>query len=246
MNYTGDLLDKQFAAKEAKFNGAVGLSYQYLPNLSFNANLMVGKIGAMDIKNGRKWYYRNLSFQTMLYEGTLTAEYDFNDISQPEDAFNNENPQKFTPYLFAGIGLFHFNPYTYDVSGKKVFLQPLGTEGQATPYSLWQVCFPYGIGGKYAINSTTIISAELSVRKLLTDYLDDVSQHKYPDSAALLASRGPEAAALSYRANEIPNSPYIKQNGYRGEPSRKDGYYSFLVKASFQLFTKRPKFYYGY
>ena len=247
MNYTGDLLDKQFATKEMKFNGTVGVSYQYTPYWHFNASLMLGKIAAMDAKNGPKWFYRNLSFQSMIFEFSATAEYDFYDITQYENSFSDRNPQKWTPYLFAGAGLFHFNPYAYDVSGKKVHLQPLGTEGQTTAYSLWSFSIPYGIGAKYSLgDGSKILSAEFCVRKLFTDYLDDVSQHKYPDSVALLASRGPEAVAFSYRANEIPNSPYIKANGYRGEPSKKDGYYTFVVKLSIKLFTGKAKFYYGY
>jgi hypothetical protein len=247
INYTGDLLDKQFAFKEMKINGSLGMTYQYTPNWAFNANLIIGKIGAMDIKNGPKWYYRNLSFQTMLYEFSATAEYDFYDISQYENSFADKNPQKWTPYVFAGVGFFHFNPFAYDTSGKKVYLQPLGTEGQTTPYSLWSFAIPYGIGAKYSLGEgNTIISAEFCVRKLFTDYLDDVSKHEYPDSAALLATHGQEAVTMSYRANEIPNSPYVKEDGYRGNPFRKDGYYSFVIKVSFKLFTGRPRFYYGY
>lgn len=245
INYTGDLLDKQFATKEMKVNGALGVSYRYTPHLVFNASLMAGKIGAMDSKNGPKWFYRNLNFQTWLFELAATAEYDINDISQPENSFADQNPQKFTPYIFAGVGLFHFNPYTYDLSGRKVHLQPLGTEGQTNPYSLWSFSIPYGIGAKYALNNTTVLSAEFSIRKLFTDYLDDASQHQYPDTTALLASRGQDAASLSYRADEIPNTPY-KFYGYRGNPDRKDGYYSFVLKLSIQLFTSAPRFYYGY
>lgn len=247
INYTGDLLDKQFAFKEMKINGSAGITYQYTPHLNFNASIMVGKIGATDAKNGPKWIYRNLSFQTMLYEFTATAEYDFYDITQYENSFADKNPQKVTPYIFAGIGLFHFKPYAYDTTGKKVYLQPLGTEGQTTPYSLWGFAIPYGIGAKYSLgDGNTIISAEFSVRKLFTDYLDDVSKHEYPDSAALLATHGSTAVELSYRANEIPNSPYVKADGYRGNPFKKDGYYSFVIKVSIKLFTGSPRFYYGY
>jgi hypothetical protein len=247
MNYTGDLLDKQFAFKEMKFNGSIGITYQYTPNFFVNGSIMIGKIGATDAKNGPKWVYRNLSFQTMLYELSATAEYDFYDITQYENSFADKNPQKYTPYVFAGLGLFHFNPNTKDTAGRKVFLQPLGTEGQTTPYSLWGLSIPYGVGIKYSLgDGNTILSAEFCIRKLFTDYLDDVSKHEYPDSAALLATHGAEAVELSYRANEIPNSPYVKADGYRGNPYKKDGYYSFVVKISIKLFTGKPKFYYGY
>jgi len=102
-----------------------------------------------------------------------------------------------------------------------------------------------GIGIKYAITNTVQLSAEFDLRKTLTDYLDDVSQHHYIDTVQLLQTNGPEAASLSYRADEIPNNDY-KFYGYRGNPGKKDGYYSFLFKVAVQLFVYKPAFYYGY
>jgi hypothetical protein len=245
INYCGDLLDKHFTFKEMKLSGMAGITYQSSHHYSVNFSLMQGKIGASDSKNGPKWFYRNLSFESNIFEVAVTGEYDLFDIAQIGGAFADQNTNKFTPYLFAGLGIFHFNPYTYDISGNKVYLQPLGTEGETTPYSLWQVSIPFGIGAKYRVSNTVILSGEISFRKTFTDYIDDVSQHQYPDSVALAASHGQEAASLSYRADEIPNSPY-KIWGYRGNPNKKDDYYTFTIKASFQLFTHRPKFYYGY
>ncbi len=232
MNYVGDLQDKFITTKEMCFAAAGGVSYQIIPHLSSNAFLTVGKVKASDSKNGERWKYRNLSFQSAILEVSLTAEYDILDMETPDKG------NVFSPYIFAGVGMFHFNPYTFDASGKKVYLQPLGTEGETTPYSLWQFCIPFGVGAKYAVSSSVRLSAEFSLRKLFTDYLDDVSQHQYADTTQLLLTHGPLAASLSYRADEIPNSPY-KFYGYRGNPNKKDDYYSFIVRASFQLFTGR-------
>ncbi|MEP6748594.1 MAG: DUF6089 family protein [Bacteroidota bacterium] len=246
INYVGDLQDKRFTTVEMKMNVAAGLSYQATPHFAANFSLMYGKIGATDAKNGAKWVFRNLNFQSSIFEASLTAEADLNDITQFQNGFTDQNPQKFTPYIFAGVGLFHFNPYTYDPSGKKVYLQPLGTEAQTTPYSLWAFSIPFGIGAKYALNNNILISAEFNVRKTFTDYIDDVSNYHYPDTTALAASHGAEAALLSYRADEIPGNTYNFKDGYRGNPTKKDGYYSFMIKLSYQLFTGTPKFYYGY
>jgi hypothetical protein len=232
MNYFGDLQDNLITTNEMNFGVSLGLSYQVIPHLSTNLYLTVGTVGASDGKNGEKWKYRNLSFESSIFETALTAEYDIMDMETPD----KEN--KFTPYIFAGIGVFHYNPYTYDAAGKKIYLQPLGTEGETTPYSLTQFCIPFGIGAKYAVSSTVRLSAELSIRKLFTDYLDDVSQHQYADTTELAITHGPVAASLSYRADEIPDSPY-KFYGYRGNPSKNDGYYSFIIRASLQLFTGR-------
>ena len=229
-----------------QFSGAAGISYQASTHFTGNFNLTMGKLSAFDRNNGPKWYYRNLNFQSSLFEAAFTAEYDLINITEPNDGnLIDNNPRRFTPYAFIGVGLFHFNPYTYDLAGKKVFLPPIGTEKGNPRLLLWQVSLPYGIGLKYAVSQTFLISAEINLRKTFTDYIDDVSIHHYLDTAELLATHGQEAASLSYRADEIPNTKY-QFWGYRGNPERKDGYYTFLLKASIQIFTKRPKFYYGY
>ena len=65
-------------------------------------------------------YFRNLSFQNNITEWNLLAEYTFLDITQ----------KKFSPFLFAGIAVFHNNPYAYDTLGQKIYLRPLSTEGE--------------------------------------------------------------------------------------------------------------------
>lgn len=247
INYVGDLQEKRFTPTGMKFAGTAGITYQLTPHFAGNFSLTVGKIGAKDADNGEKWARRNLNFQSMLFEAAVTAEADLTDINQPDDqSFADRNPDKITPYVFGGLALVHFNPYTYDLSNKKVYLQPLGTEGQAAPYSLWQISFPFGIGVKYAISNTIVLSAELSLRKTLTDYMDDVSRNHYVDTTELLATRGQEAVSLSYRADELPDNHYSFKDGYRGNPKKKDGYYGIMFKLYYQLFTTRPKFYYGY
>jgi hypothetical protein len=62
---------------------------------------------------------RNLNFRTSLHELHAGLEANLFSLEQ----------KKSTPYLFAGVGVFHLNPYTYE-GNQKVFLQPLGTEGQ--------------------------------------------------------------------------------------------------------------------
>ena len=245
INYSGDLQDKNATTKESKFSGMAGITYQSSHHYSVNFSLMQGKLGASDSKTGTKWFYRNLSFQSNIFEVAVTAEYDLINITKIGGAFADQNTNRFTPYLFAGVGIFHFNPYTYDMSGKKVYLQPLGTEGETTPYSLWQVSVPFGFGAKYLVSSTVMLSAELSLRKTFTDYIDDVSHFHYIDTVLLAATHGQEAASLSYRADEIPNNHYAFY-GYRGNPKKNDDYYTFTIKASIQLFANRPKFYYGY
>ena len=64
--------------------------------------------------------YRNLNFTSSLWEAQLALEYHLFDLAE----------RSFTPYAFAGIAAFHFNPYSFDASGNKVYLRSLSTEGQ--------------------------------------------------------------------------------------------------------------------
>jgi hypothetical protein len=142
-----------------------------------------------------------------------------------------------------GLGLFHFNPYAYDSVDNKVFLKPLSTEGQGIypdkkPYSLWQANIPFGGGVKFAINENLRIGFEIGLRKLFTDYLDDVST-SYPDQNDLLAARGQTAVDFSYRSDEVPGGDpaFPTKQTQRGGAEQKDMYYFTGLNISF-----RPSF----
>ena len=80
---------------------------------------------------------RNLNFRSKLFDWELTGQYNIFSL----------NDKWWTPYVFAGIGIYHFNPYTKDSADNKTFLKPLSTEGQgfipgATSYKLTDICIP--------------------------------------------------------------------------------------------------------
>jgi hypothetical protein len=143
--------------------------------------------------------------------------------------------KRVTPYFYGGLAVFWFNPWTFDNSGKKVFLKPLGTEGQGLseypkqrPYSLTQLAIPFGTGIRYAVSEWVTIGVEFSQRKSFTDYIDDVSTH-YVNPEALLLARGSKAVEMAYRADEIrgANPDYPAPGEQRGTPSEMDWYYFF-------------------
>ncbi len=128
---------------------------------------------------------RNLNFHSPIIEVSLVANYSFFDLQI----------NKVTPYIFGGIALFGFNPYTFDTTGSKVYLRNLGTEGQGLniypdrkPYSLGQVAIPFGGGIRFRVTDNVYLGYEIGLRKVFTDYLDDVST-TYADQAA--PRRGP-------------------------------------------------------
>ncbi len=233
MNYSGDLQISPITYKQANAAIELGLAYRLSDKLYLRGDYLAGQIGADD-KQGTQAYYlqRNLNFKSIILEGSLSLEYDF---------FKLGTDKTWSPYIFAGLGYYYFNPYTHDTAGRKFYLQPYGTEGQGLAlypdrkfYSLYQFNIPAGFGLKYAMSDRVTIGFEVGFRKLFTDYLDDVST-TYPDEAALLSARGSKAVELSFRQGEIdPNRTY-KADAKRGNPSAKDDYYTGLFRFTYNL-----------
>lgn len=229
--YNGDLTQQAFSFK--RINPAFGFNIKYNTGdfLNIRAGIAFEKVSANDKDNKSPFLQaRNLNFKTNILEFDLSFEFLLLD---PEvyDAY---------PYLFAGMGIFHFNPYTYDDNGAKTYLHPLSTEGEGLPdfgrknYSLIQPCVPVGAGFKYKINKQIEASFEFGYRWLFTDYLDDVSK-TYVNLEILSARKGPESAALSYRKVGVPFS----EEGYpRGNPKVKDYYWFSGFKLAFKLNKK--------
>jgi hypothetical protein len=155
------------------------------------------------------------------------------------------NNSWFTPYVFAGVGLYHFKPYTHAEDGTKTFLQPLSTEGQGIvagkkEYKLTQFNIPLGIGATYAISEDIRVGLELGYRKLFTDYLDDVSS-EYVDQGVLLAARGQAAVDLAYRGDEVGAGTYPAAKTNRGGANEKDGYYYMALTVTVRSFIDQYK-----
>ncbi len=188
INYAGDLRLKGLYLQQAGPVFSVGGSYYFLPNFAANLTFTGANVGADDQKGGIPG--RNLNFKTNIFETAFTIH---GDLVSFMDPFT-----RWSPYAFAGVGVFHFNPYTYASDGEKVFLQPLSTEGQGlqqypdkAPYSLWAVSIPFGIGAKYALSTTVSVGADFEYKKIFTDYIDDVSGLWFADTTLLYNTRGP-------------------------------------------------------
>jgi len=237
MNYSGDLQPSPLTFKEACLALQVGLQYRLTNNLYLRGDYLAGEVQADDKKNSSRYRIRNLNFRSVILEGSFSLEYDF---------YKLRVDKVWTPYVFAGVGYFFFNPYTHDTAGVKYYLQPYGTEGQGLAqypdrklYNLYQFNIPAGFGLKYAINQRVSIGFEVGFRKLFTDYLDDVSSKKYPDENALFNARGPKAVELSFRTGELdPNVSIVTSQ--RGSPTSKDYYYTGLFKFTYTFPSSDP------
>ena len=227
-NYQGDLQSKRFTFNQAQPAFGIGAMYELSDKLYIRAAASFAKVSGDDKKSPLN-KDRNLSFSSPITEAQLGLEYDILNLYE----------RSFTPYLFAGVAAFRYNPSAIDSAGNKVYLRPLSTEGQGFYLnrklnSNKQIAIPFGGGIKLALSEDIRLKFEIGMRYLFTDYLDDVST-TYPDEALLLANKGPQAVALSFRAYE--NKPVLTYptGGKRGNPSVKDLYYFTGLTISFRL-----------
>ncbi len=228
-NYQGDLQDKRFTLDQAHAAFGVGLLYEINAKFYARANVTFGKISGDD-KNNAKNVTRNLSFSSPVTDIHLGLEYD---LLNPYEHF-------ITPYVFAGISHFNFNPSAIDTGGRKVFLQPLSTEGQGfyqgrKKYKLGQFAIPFGGGIKLSLSENVRVGFEVGLRKTNTDYLDDVST-TYIDQNILFANRGQQAVNMAFRGGELKTGlTYPADGSQRGSASSKDWYYFSGVTLSIRL-----------
>lgn len=181
-------------------------------------------------------YRRNLSFNTNIYELSVQGDFNFFKLI-PGDAW-----LRYTPYITFGIGAFYYNPYTY-YQGQKVFLRPLGTEGQGSTaypsrkeYGTMAVCFPIGLGYKYNISRRMNIGVEAVYRFTTTDYIDDVSGTYAPNAQPHYLPNGQPTLwyALEDRSYET-GEPIGIQGRQRGYSNQKDSWITAVLFVSWNI-----------
>ena len=232
MNYQGDLNPNSFTFSHSKATTGISIRQSLNRWISFRGGFTIGHIDAADHYNRDYLKTRNLSFKTTIKEVSVGLEASLLDLSTSH----------FTPYVFGDAVIYHFNPWAYDKSGNKVFLNPLSTEGQGLsqfpeqkPYKLTQIALGFGFGARYAINKNINIGVEMIQRKTFTDYLDDVSSI-YVNQNVLLQAKGAKAVEMAYRGDEITGGlPYPTHGDKRGTPTEMDWYYFFGVNFEIKL-----------
>jgi opacity protein-like surface antigen len=234
-NYQGDLKKSSVSLSQSKLLFSLGARYDLSEHIMARSYITLTGLQADDKKGTAVMKQRNLNFHSKIFDWELTGQYSFFSL----------NEKWWTPYVYAGIGLFHFNPSTKDVNGNKTFLKPLSTEGQGfmpgiKEYKLWQLNIPFGIGAEYSLNEDMRVGLEMGYRKLFTDHLDDVSGN-YVDQSRLLTARGQTAVDLAYRGDEVGAGPYPSPGINRGSPKSKDGYYYIAVTYTLRYFFDKYK-----
>jgi hypothetical protein len=231
-HYFGDLNTR------ARLNRAkAAASIFFRKNLGNYIAVRVGasfaQLGYSDRYNTHNEYMqlRNLSFNSRVWELTLQGDFNFFRFMPGEPEFS------FTPYITFGAGVFSYDPYAY-LRGRKVFLRPLGTEGQGSnTYKPMAISIPFGGGIKYALNDRINIGFEVLHRFTNTDYLDDVST-VYPDASVFPPNPdgSPSDAFLLYdRSYELTSPPIGIKGRARGMSKQKDQFVTAMLHISFNL-----------
>ena len=227
MFYSGDLSTSDARQMIQETRPALGLFCRLVNSRQFSTrfNLNFGSIQGDDARTANE--ARGLSFESGIWEFNVIGEWHSLRVRHTEHSST-------FPYLFGGVGFFHFNPKA-DVDGELVELQPLGTEGQGLPsypdaYNRLQLNVPFGAGIK-VVNRKVTVGFEMGARFLLTDYLDDVSS-TLVNHRDVFEGNGSLAAQLS-------NPNLGGQEGidqvYRRGSERRDWYYMMNITLSYNF-----------
>lgn len=227
-----------------------GMRYRLSHRFAAKVNFIFSGIKGSDTYSTSNRTARNLSFKSLLFEGSSQVEFSI----LPEKTgrrYSFTSTKKIrldgiNTYIFAGIGGVYFNPKGLYIDNKWYALQPLGTEGQGltgakAKYSRVALCFPLGFGIKYSYNRRTNMGIEFGYRMTTTDYMDDVSDSYY-DNNAIKEAYGEKAA---YFADPREGTKVGGGQKWRGNPKYNDGYMFILFNLSFKLRVGRnglPKF----
>ncbi len=180
---------------------------------------------------------RNLSFNSVIYEGAFQAEFNFFKYVTGDPSY------RFTPYLTGGVGFFYYNPTT-TYKGIKYDLRPLGTEGQNAgydnrKYGSFAACFPVGAGVKYWLKAGINVSFEIADRFTTTDYLDDVSTTYVGADKFKATTLSNPSKALQDRSSEVTGGVLGRAGKQRGNASNFDQYMMATFSISFNFTTYR-------
>lgn len=233
--YVGDLNPKKHFL-QTKLAGGILYRYNFSPRWTLRASALLGNLEASDSKSQAN-VERNLSFRSYIFDFSTVVEFNFLPY------ILGDKKHFISPYIFAGVSVFNFNPQAlYD--SKWYSLHQYGTEGQGTtiqgvskPYSLTQIGIPFGLGVKISPAKFMSLGLEWGIRKTFTDYLDDVSG-KYVDPVVLAAENTEIAAKLADRSLTTQG---LNTGLDRGNANTKDWYVFTGLTATFRIKGKSAK-----
>ena len=261
---TDHYTNSKYFDKVAFMGGMFG-RYTMHPALSFRLSANYGTLFATDEWNYDKAkkantqgddayqrYARNQKAKADVLESTFMVEFTPR-RRKPESKKAHKRGQY---YIAAGIGGFHFTPYSTIALGTKyVKTYDLHLEGDGfgagypKTYSLYQFCIPMAVGYRWDLGKHLNLGIEYQYRKTFTDYLDGVSG-KYVDPAVYLKHLSAPDALLAwqiadkswYKGLEAPNAG----GNMRGNPGNKDAYSTISVTFYYKIFTATKEWWHEY
>ena len=109
--YQGDLKAKAISLSQLKLMGSVGAQYDLSEHFTVRSYVTLTSLHADDKKGTSTMQMRNLNFSSKIADVELTAQYSIFSL----------NEKWWTLYIFGGIGVYHFKPYTKDTGGINIF-----------------------------------------------------------------------------------------------------------------------------
>lgn len=241
-HYNGDLSEGIVSLEHLHFSFGGLLKYNLNKNLTLRGGFYYGTISGSDADaTDARRRLRNLNFTSQITELSIIPEFNLTGYKI------RSKRMKFSPFVYAGIGIFKFNPVSTRSNGQTISLQPLRTEGQGSIayndrdlYALTQVCIPLGVGVKYAIGWNINIAFEISARKVFTDYLDDVST-TYVEPSVFDQTSGAIGKEMADRRLELEGAsietiPVDELYGPRGNSATQDWYYMAGISITYTIF----------
>jgi hypothetical protein len=250
-NYMGELTKGSLPVlSESHLAGGAMIRYNFRSSLSLRASALFMNISGTDANFAAEDAFRerrNLSFRSRMWEFSGGLEWNILGWQQTRKTYPA------TPYLFASLAVFRFNPeaqFFYNPSfhhpslegqdGKWIELQPLSTEAQETTknndtkrYPLTQISIPFGVGYKIMLNDYWTAGIEFGLRKTFTDYLDDIST-KYWDDNIVGGAGGFMSRAMKDRSEEAGFQRF-EEDVMRGNPQTKDWYMFGGVSITYRI-----------
>jgi hypothetical protein len=236
---------KDFNSGSIRYGGVIGYRHRISKTWFLRPSLTIGELYGNDNLSSNAFRFdRNQNFRTLIIEPSVQMEYHFYQYDQQGHRYKIKHAHgartlKIDGYVFAGFGLFYFNPQGQYSNGQWYSLRPLSTEGEGLPggpptYSPIALCFPAGFGFKYYIDNQWSVGIEGSTRIWTsTDYIDD-THGKYFNPEEIEKYKGPVAAYFSGPVlGLIPGQNAIGQE--RGDPNNNDTYMFLFFTLNYRL-----------
>lgn len=266
-NFLGDLGGKDAIGtddlqdlEKSEFNLGFYIGYKYTlyRKLYLRTDLSFARVSGDDKLTAEPFRQnRNLSFRSNIYEFAALFEFEIPINFRKGHIYDIKGAKPWKDggssfFIFAGVGVFHFNPQTY-VEGRWVDLKPLRTEGQGLPggakeYSRINFSIPLGLSVTKRLGERYSMGIELSYRYTFTDYIDDVSTTYYNPYDIELYNETEDAQLAAYLsnpslglANDGKGNNVTAPGQQRGDPTDNDGFMLLTVKGQYHLKEKKRR-----